>query len=246
MSYPGVDVNPDEVFTKPAGTQEASPGEPKPIEKQSQEVHDAALKEAVGKAVDDMFAVTDAWKPRHIVKFVVNCPSGQSVLVKHLDTMDMIDADLLDEMDFFTRRIFSEQVDDSGNMDTSLMPALKDPEKRQRFFELTGKLMEAASIRPKIIHDGVFIVPFDPEKPEGKKTTRFGHQLTDAQKKDFNVSIPNLQAGQAYSGSIDLGDRMSFFNDLNKPLQVIEPFREEQTVVLQHMAPSEGHGDKTE
>jgi hypothetical protein len=264
MSYPNVD--PGDVQTmNPVGTQEHSsgetlsipqpsqysPGEPKPTEVISKEMHETALNNAVAQAVTDMFKVNqEAWAPRNIVKFKIEYPSGQIALVKHLDTLDLVEFDLIEELDFFTRRLFPREFDDSGNPiekeedKENIFQALKDPKKRQRFYDMTGKLMEAAHLKPKVVHDGVAIL----EVGE-KKVMKFGYQLTpDEQLEYFKKPIPYLteDGTESYSGYADFNDRLHLFQELNKPLRFIEPFREGSTVSVQAVAGVEGSGDKTE
>ncbi|AEK07472.1 tail assembly chaperone [Mycobacterium phage Send513] len=254
MSYPGVDPT-DTITKEPVGTQEVSVGEtPTPAALLASAAGDQApqdVDEAVKAAVKDLFAVNEkAWKPKRVVKFVVDCPSGQVALVKHLDTLDLIEHDLVEELDFFTRKLFPADIDASGNpvevqakVEDNIWQALRDPEKRRRFLEVTGRLMQAASIKPKIIHDGVVLVEDKDSAETGRKTTKFGYELDMAEQLEhFKRPIPPLKDGEVYSGYVDFADRMAFFQELNKPLGMIEPFREEQAAVLQDMARGEGHG----
>lgn len=238
MSYPGVDLA-DEETVNPVGTQESSASEPKPNPL-------IVSKDEVKKAVSEMFAVTDAWQPRQTkVKFKIECPSGQTALVKHLDTMDLLEAGLIEELDYFTRRLFPRSIDPSGNPqeakneeNETLWQALRDPEKRRRFFDMTGRLIAAAAVRPSIVFDGVVI--------KDDKVV-FGYQLSEEdQKEKLGDLIPTLKKNQTYAGAIDFADRMAFFHELNRPLKQIEPFRPESAVVLQDLAGSEGDGDKAE
>jgi hypothetical protein len=261
MSYPGVD--PGDVQTmNPVGTQENSSGEPqkfqyKEVTKEDGSkvlvpqdppvpVPNALLKEQVQQTVSDMFAPTDAWSPRGPVKFKHEFPSGQVALVKHLGTMDLIEYDLLDELDFFTRRLFgavTETDEKTGETKSeTLSDSLRDPAKRVRFLNLTGQLMAAALVKPKIVHDGCAVI-----EVEGKEKVKSGYQMSEEdQIKYLGGPIPKLGKGEVYSGPIDFADRMSLFHELNKPLKQIEPFREESATVVQDMAASEGNGDKTE
>ena len=242
MSYPGVD--PGDVQTmNPVGAQEQSPGEPKLPETPTPP---KLLKEQVRQEVmDEMFAVTDAWKPREALKFKIECPSGQVALVKHLDTMDLIEYGLVEELDFFTRRLFPKAIDPSGNPveddseeNETLWQALRDPEKRCRFMDMTGKLMAAASVKPKIVHDGVAVID---------EKVVFGHQLKIKKYQEiFDAPKPRLKEGETYSGAIDFADRMAFFHELNRPVKQIEPFRPESADVLQNMAGSEGNGSEAQ
>jgi hypothetical protein len=245
MSYPSVEPA-DDGEMNPVGTQDSSVGNTKIVELPKEE-----LDKAVGKALDDMFAVSDAWKPRMRVKFKIVCPSGQTALVKHLDTLDLLEHDLIEELDFFTRKLFPISIDLSGNpvdakeqAEQSIYAALADPEKRKRFFDMTGKLMAAASVKPKIIHDGV-VVHTD---KEGSKTTRFGYEIksVDNQVKLLGKPLQPLKDGEVYSGYIEFADRMAFFQELNRPLSSIEPFREKADALLQDLAREQGDGDTSE
>lgn len=252
MSYPGVDPG-DVKQMNPVGTQDASSGEPIPFSEKPDPTgkFDKVLEpkpdfEAeVKKAIDEMFSVTDAWAPKQIVKFKVDLPSGQTVLLRHLDAMDLIEHDLIEELDFFLRRLFPKDIDPSGNPvehdenDETLFSALRDPQKRRRFMEMTGRLLEISAVRPKVIHDGVAVI-------DGKVV--FGYQMTTAQQLEhFKKPIPKITdpKNESYSGPVDFADRLHVFQELNKPLKVIEPFRE-SSIMLQDMAGSEGYGGEAE
>lgn len=240
-----------EQSTNPVEAQEPSAGE----QTASQAIHEAALRDdkealnkAVAQAIQEQFAVTDAWKPKRIVKFVINCPSGQKVLAKHLDTMDLVKANLIEEMDFFMKKLAPRELDDQGNpVDAdgaeSIWVVLRDPEKRCQFLDLMNRLMAAAALKPRIINDGVVLVT----NHQGEKEEVFGHQVKsiDRQVKLFGKPIPKLKDGEAYAGVIGFPDRMEFFTQLNKPLELIEPFREQANSVAS-MARSESSGNPTE
>jgi len=226
---------------------------PTPVETQGSKAgDDKELNAAVAKAMENMFAVNaNAWAPRMVVKFKIECPSGQTALVKHLDTLALLEFDLVEELDFFTRKLFPANVDAAGNIEEAkaqaeenIWGALKDPEKRRRFLDMTGKLMAAASVDPIIVHDGVAVKT----EGNGKKRTVFGYELSSQEQIEiWGKPVEALPVGNAvYSGYVDFADRMTFFQELNKPLGLIEPFREEQAAVLQDMARSEGHGPETE
>lgn len=254
-----------ETKTSPEGTQDVSEvvarsivedeiADATRVKKAQEPANRKELEAAVAQAVSDMFSV-NAWKPRMLVKFKVQCPSGQTALVKHLDTLDLLEHDLIEELDFFTRKLFPVNLDASGapmdsqdEVETTIWSALADPEKRRRFLDMTGKLMAAASVDPKIVHDGVTIVEKrDKDTGEVTKHTRFGYELkADKQIDAFGKPIPVLPSRAVYSGYIDFADRMTFFQELNKPLELIQPFREEQNAMLQDLARSERDGSEAE
>lgn len=258
---------PEETKTKPVGTQDSSEGKGKTsLKETSEKVHDAAVrgespeateefKAAVAKAVAEMFDLNEkAWQPKTIVKFKIECPSGQTVLAKHLDTLDLLGYGLIEEMDFFTRKLFPPSIDASGNPEEeaeqeSIWKSLRDPKKRQRFLDMTGKLAAISSVKPSLAHDGVAVVPELDEdgEPTGKQTTKFGYQMTmEEQLEYFKKPIPKLKSGQAYTGYLSFNDRMTYFQELNRPLSMIEPFREGSAALLQNLARSEGHGGEAE
>lgn len=265
MSYPGVD--PDEtVMTNPVGTQEVSSGNPEleaEVQRRLKQVIEtgvpyqepsvSSVKNEVHKAVSDMFAPTDAWQGKEEkVQFKHEFPSGQTALIQYLGTMDLVEYGLVEELDFFTRKLFPANIDQSGNpveaeeKSETLLQSLSDPEKRARFLDLTGKLLAAASIRPSIVHDGVIVR----EDEEGKQKVVFGYQAInwpiDEQVKFFGAPIARKKDGQVYSGPIGFEDRMSLFHALNQPLRQIEPFRDEPATVLPDLAGVEGNGGSAE
>lgn len=211
-----------------------------------------ALNKAVKEAFSDMFAVTQAWEPREVVKFVIECPSGQKALAKHLDVLDLAAADLVEDMDLFTRKLFPTALDDQGNPvdnkdQESFWKALKDINKRLKFIDMTNRLMAAASVKPKVVNDGVAIRT-NPETSEQEIV--HGYQVTDIdeQLKLFGKPVPTLgdPRHEAYAGTITFNDRMTFFTELQKPLALIEPFREQQDAVLANLESSESVGNTAE
>lgn len=228
---------------KPDETQEPSAGA-------SQEMHETALrtedgseefKKAIAQAIQDQFNVTDAWKPRKVIKFIVPCPSGQQALVKHLSTMDLIRADLIEDLDSFQRKLFPAELDDQGrpverNSGLTFFKMMSDPERRVKFLDVTARLMSVCSVKPRIINDGVALVDTDTykqifgEEPANDDELHdvFGYQVEsiDHQIKLFGKPVPLVKDGEAYAGVIDLPDRFAFFTELNKPLELIAPFRE--------------------
>jgi hypothetical protein len=223
-------ATPDEATkeTKPVGTQEVSSG-------------DEEFQQKVAEAVKNQFEVT-AWKPRVTTKFVIDFASGQRALVKYLDTMDLVRGNLIEELDFFTKKLFpaavagAEGKDIEEKAEKSVWAVLNDPEKRCRFLELTNRLMSVASIKPKIVNDGVALK----DSGDGEKIDVFGTEVDsiDEQIKLFGKPIPPLKEGEVYASSINFGDRMLFFTELNKPLEVIEPFREGSNAVLASLEPN--------
>jgi len=224
---------------KPVGTQE-TPVEEKP--KPSKEELDKAVKEAM----DEMFAVTPAWQPKEVVKFLIECPSGQNVLAKHMDILDLAAADLVEDMDMFSKRLLPSNFDDQGrpvdDPGGSIWKSLSDIKKRHKFLDMTNRLMAVASVRPKIIDDGVAIV----KDEDGKDTIKYGYQMgMQEQLEYFEKPIPELAPGQAYAGCVGFPDRMSFFVELQKPMGMIEPFRERQALMLENLEPVQDTGVPT-
>ncbi|QGJ90063.1 tail assembly chaperone [Mycobacterium phage Indlulamithi] len=263
MSYPGVDPV-DEIQSNPVGTQvDSSTGHPDPekpnpliarsivedeiadAERVKAAIKENEVREAAAKAVQDMFAVT-SWQPSKTVKFMIQFQSGQNALVKHLNTMDLMRAKLIEDLDFFTKKLFPSAIDQAGNPvekeedsqeRRGIWAVLEDPEKRAKFLDMTNRLMVAASVKPKIVNDGVALRD-DPDNP-GEKVDVFGHEIEsiDEQIELFGKPVPVLKEGEAYAGTIDLNDRMVFFQELNKPLELIEPFREGSDAVLASLEP---------
>ncbi len=250
MSPTDVDSAEETVDTEATKVEAVSEKKKKPVGTQDSSAED--VKKAVEEAVKDIFEVQDAWKPKETIKFKIECPSGQTVLVKYLNTIDLVEYDLVEELDFFTRKLFPIDIDPNGNpveqqeeMESGIWSAFRDPVKRCRFFEMTGRLIAAAALNPRVIHDGVAVVDVtDEDTGETKKVTKFGYQMSiEDQVRYLGRPIKPLPNSKyTYSGCIDFGDRMAFFQELNKPLGLIEPFREESVAVLSDMARSEGIG----
>lgn len=181
------------------------------------------FKTAVAQALREEFAVT-AWKPQEKVRMMITCPSGQRCLLKHLTQMDLLEADLIEEIDFFTKNLFpTEGKKDDDDLE-DVWSLLRDPEKRCRFFQLLNRLMVVGVVRPQIVDDGVAVVT----DSQGRKVCKLGmKKLT-------------LKEGQVPASLIDFADRMAIFSELNKPLSEITPFRKEQVISLASLEPSKG------
>jgi hypothetical protein len=267
MSYPGVE--PGDVQTvEPVGTQVTSSGNTVPtpnplLANASQEMHEQALRnDSIGinpkelssivqQSVSDMFALRPNWTPKQEkIRFVISCPSGQKVLAKHLNTMDLLEADLIEEIDFFTKRLFPQDITDTGELidnedgeEANIWKVLRDIEKRRRFVDLLNKLLEASVEKPKVINDGVQIAT----DSKGKQFLIFGADMKPEDYKTvFGHDLPELSEGETYTSAIDFSDKMAIFAELNKPLAVIQPFREESLVGLASMESSESVGGPTE
>lgn len=266
MSYPGME--PADVQTlEPVGTQEPSAGKPAPnplLANVSQDMHEDALrkdnfvhinpselKDAVQEAVTDIFALKNTWKPKsQKVRFVIDCPSGQKVLARHLTTMDLLEADLVEEIDFFTKRLFPQDLDAAGNPieksedddGSTIWKVLRDIEKRKRFLELLNRLLVTAVEKPKVINDNVEIAT----DSDGNKFLINGSEM-DAEDyvRIYGKELPELGENETYASAVDFTDKMHIFGELNKPLGVIQPFRAESAASVASMATSESIGSQT-
>ena len=240
MSYPGVDPAdmPDylkgNIKTNPVDQQVMSAGVP--IALASNQMHEDALngegpfspsqlKMAVSQAIKDEFEVSDAWSGKKLF-FVIDCPSGQKCLAKKLDTMDLVESDLIDEIDFFSRKLFPKGVDASGkpieqeNEEESFAKLLQDPEKKKRFFGLLDGLLELAIEKPKVhqLPDEVDITGYS--KWEG----------------------PALNRGHVWANKVAFEDKLHIFTELNQPLEQIKTFRVESQTGIPGLVPGEGVG----
>lgn len=245
MSYPGVDPAdmPDylrgNLKTNPVEQQEMSAGVPVALASNPtpnyDKMHEDALnggglsplneslKSAVSQAIKDEFEVSDAWSGKKLF-FVINCPSGQKCLAKKLDTMDLVESDLIDEIDFFSRKLFPKGVDASGkpieqeNEEESFAKILQDPEKKKRFFGLLDGLLELAIEKPKV------------------------HQLPH----DVDISGyskwegPALNRGHVWANKVAFEDKLHIFTELNQPLEQIKTFRVESQTGVPGLVPGEG------
>lgn len=269
MSYPGVE--PADVQTlEPVGTQVPSAGVPTPnplLASASQDMHEDALrndnfvhvnptelKSVVQQAVTDMFALKPNWQPKpkseKRIQFVISCPSGQNVLANHLTTMDLLEADLIEDLDFFTKKLFPSNVDPAGNpvdedddeKGSTIWTVLKDIEKRKKFIGLLNKLIDIAIQKPRVIDDGLEIAT----KEDGSRFLISGAEMSaEDYEKVFGKKLPELRENETYASAVDFADKMTIFAELNKPLAVIEPFRQESSVSLASMESGEGVRDQT-
>lgn len=264
MSYPGVE--PTDVQTmEPVGTQATSvgvPPTPNPLLAQaSRDMHDSALHRGdfvvsapkpeevqtlVKQAVDDMFALQPVWQTKkETVEFVIECPSGQKVLAKHLSTMDLVEAGLIDDIDFFSKKLLPK-LDPAGNPvdedeSTPLWTLMKDVEKRKRFLSLLNKLLDIAILRPKVIDDGLAVAT----KDDGEQFLIPGAEMKpEDYAKVFGKELPAATGNSTYASAVDFGDKMAIFGELNKPLAVIEPFRGESSDGTNGLEPSQGNGSE--
>lgn len=263
MSYN--EANPLESHTmNPVGTQGFSSGvttapTPNPlIAKVSEEMHEAALRDenfksavsqAVSQSVNDMFALKPNWKPKQErVRFVIHCPSGQTVLARHLNTMDLLEANLIEELDFFTKKLFPSNVDPAGNPveeeeeDSTIWNVLRDINKRRRFIDLLNRLLEISIEKPKVINDNIQIAT----RSDGTHFLITGSEMSpEDYVRIFEKPLPELQENETYASAVDFTDKMTIFGELNKPLSVIQPFREESLVSMASMEPSESFRTQT-
>lgn len=190
-----------------------------PLFQQPQQLNVEQFKQEIVQAVTDQFAVTGWGTPSSDVKFVIECPSGQRCLAKHLNTIDLIEADLIEEVDIFTKQLFPASFDPAGNpiepqqdsSNSSFWTTLKDVEKKVRFFRLLHKLLAISIVKPRVIDDGVEVYVDE----NGERKLRFG------------ISARPLRPGEVYASAIDFADKLTIFAELNKPLELIQPFREE-------------------
>lgn len=240
------------VKTNPVGAQEVSSEIVPPKVKRAKETDDGDVdfattpefEKAVEEAVKTQFDVKpDSWGIRTVFKFMLDFPSGQRALVKHLHQTDLVRYDLLEELDFFTKRLFPPAYDASGKPiepeegeRTDIYATLRDPEKRLRFYELTNKLLAVAMIKPQVINDGVAIIHDDDLDQDVEV---FGHEVTDIDKQIelFGKPVRPLDdsINQSYAGTIPFSDRMYLFHALNQPLEQIEPFREGPDAMLEDL-----------
>lgn len=202
--YPGVDPT-DSIV------QEAIMGES--AESVGRQMHDDALngrlKQAV-KEVFDEFGVTASWDQKEELQFVIECPSGQKCLARHLNTLDLIETDLLDEIDYFSKKLFAEsKEDESESKESSFSVILKDPERRMRLFNLLDGLLNIGVIKPKIHR-----IPQDIEASKYRSWVG-----------------PPLPKGEVWANKVDFSDKMHIFGELNKPLDEIKTFRLEKPSV---------------
>lgn len=213
------------------------------------------FEDAVAEAVKHQFDVKPTgWGIKMVTKFIVNFPSGQTALVKHMDATDLVRHDLLEELDFFTKRLFPPAYDAAGNPvepddgeRTDLYATLRDPKKRLRFLDLTNRLLALAVVKPKIVNDGVAL-RFDEDL--GEEVDVFGYEVEDIDEQIalFGKAVKPLEdpEHETYAGTVDFTDRMHLFQALNQPLELIEPFREGSNALLEDLERKQSTGDSTE
>ena len=264
MSYN--EANPlENQTTNPVGTQEFSGGvatapTPNPlIAKASEDMHEAALRDenfkaaisqAVSESVTDMFALKPNWKPKHErIRFVIHCPSGQTVLARHLNTMDLLEANLIEELDFFTKKLFPSNIDPSGNPvededeeEKTIWNVLRDIDKRRRFIDLLNRLIDISVEKPRVINDNIQVAT----RSDGTHFLITGAEMSPEDYiRVFGKPLPQLKENETYASAVDFTDKMTIFGELNKPLSVIQPFRDESLVSMASMEPSESFRTQT-
>lgn len=189
-------------------------------EESAGEMHEAALNGDLATSklqnavqqVMDKYAVTDAWTQQELY-FEITCPSGQKCLAKKLTTMDLVESDLIDEIDFFTKSLMPVEGEEQSE-GSQFSHMLKDPNKRARLFNLLDGLLHIGVVKPK-----VHLVPkdIDYRKWQG----------------------PTLPAGEVWANMIDFQDKIMIFGELNKPLDEIKTFRIEPEIGVASMATME-------
>lgn len=226
-----------------------------PVEAKEAKAKQKEFDDAVAEAVRTQFDVKPlAWGIKTVVKFIVRFPSGQTALVKHLDATDLVRHDLLEELDFFTKRLFPPAYDAAGNPvepddgeRTDLYATLRDPKKRLRFLDLTNRLLALTVVKPNIVNDGVAL-RFDEKL--GEEIDVFGYEVKDVDEQIalFGKAVKPLDdpEHETYAGTIDFTDRMHLFQALNQPLELIEPFREGSNALLENLEREQVTGDSTE
>lgn len=249
--------------TNPVETQEPSAADALHETALRTEDNSEEFKAAVAEAVKSQFDVKSPWQVsnhRETVKFIINCPSGQDVLVQHLDQLDLIRFDLVEDLDSFSKKLFPTKLDEQGRpvdeTGETFYQSMKDPERRIKFLDTTNRLMVCAAQKPKIVNDGVVLVDSETYKkitgktlPDDiKRAEVFGYQVAediDLSVQLFGKTIPVLNEGQTYAGVIGLPDRFAFYYELNKPLEQIAPFRE-SAESMAHLGTVQGPGNQTE
>lgn len=267
MSYPGVE--PADVQTmEPVGTQATSvgvPPTPNPLLAQAAvDMHEKALRgpefvteaatpvdpaqvhQVVQQAVTDMFALQPVWQQKkEAVEFVIHLPSGQTVLAKHLSTMDLVEAGLIDDIDFFSKKLLPK-LDPAGNPvdedeSAPLWSLMKEVDKRKRFLSLLNKLIDISILKPKVIDDGLEIATRD----DGTQFLIAGAEMKpEDYQRVYGKPLPALTENSTYASAVDFGDKMAIFGELNKPLAVIEPFRGESSNGTNGLEHSESNGSE--
>jgi len=184
-------------------------------------VNNEELRQAVAQAMKDEFEPTVWSKPAGQIHFAVTCPSGQKVLLRKLDPLNMMAAGLLDDIDYFSKKLFPENFDRAGNpiepkegeASGGMIELLKDEEKKNKFFDLLDRLCVAAVVKPRLY------------KPVYN---------------DDGVDVSELKGQAIPVTNLDFSDKMFIFNESNKPLEEIAAFRYESTDGVATMAAVQG------
>lgn len=205
MSYPG--VNPADTATmNPVAQQEVSAGVQEAVAAHNTEMNAALAGTNPVQSQGDY--APSAWsnRPKELT-FEIETPSGQKCLAKHLSVMQLISSGLLEEIDFFSKKLFPTEANPSGNAedadDAGLFKTLKDKVKRKRFFDLLDGLLAVSIVKPTVRR-----IPPDIDVDDYE---------------DWNG--PALPPMEVWANMIDFGDKMHIFNELNKPMSEVNSFR---------------------
>jgi len=167
------------------------------------EIDEPVTRQDLKDAVKDAFKEVDPYAPtvwgQEVIKeFTFTLPSGQKILMTKLDPIDMIANDLVDDMDYFSKKLFPQSLDRAGNpieqpeeeKNPGLWSMIKDPEKRDIFFKLINKMAVAGVLKPAL-------------------------------------SLEKDVDGKIFVENIPFEDRMAIFTKLQEPMTKVGSFRQE-------------------
>lgn len=213
--------------TAPAPAPAPQPANPVPDQE--------AIRLAVKEAMEHQFDVSPGWQKKS-QRFVVTTPNGQRALCKRVNTMDLLNGDLLEEMDFYTKALFPTKWDAAGNPientnAENFWAALRDPDKRLKFTRMLNTLMEICVVEPSVFDDGAEIV-VNPKSGQREVVCGAGVKRSEADGREYvevNGVTRLVPEGLVRTSDIDWTDKMAIFSELNKPLDQLQIFHEQGT-----------------
>lgn len=144
-------------------------------------------------------------------------PSGQTCLLRNLNTQDFVALGMLDEIDELTKIAGKHINDAEGKPNGQVIPAeMNDPKVLSGVFSTMDKLLIGVVVRPRIVPDPDCVLC-------GKSLV--WHSGPEA---DHAMELPDPPDGAVYPCFIELVDKMAIIVKVTAPISGLVPFRSGQ------------------